>query len=455
VYRSGLALVVVACLLLPGLAQAADFNVNAHTVGQAFEYVRVDGDVVPRRRVTQYLGLNGYDLIGDGENELMFKSSMRFDTDLALIDEELDDPEDYAQDRRFNAFHLMYAYVEGKDLWNHLSFKVGRQLLADVMGWYDFDGIWTRARIWRGLYVELYGGVEVKADTFVLNDAAFDPDGTSPVSTDFGVFDKTVYGIGAAIGWIDAVSTQARVTYRRTFWHPTHGVETDRIAAHLQQRLFEQLKVRGGVVFNFFVTDVEYGEAAVEYTFADPDITTALEYMRQRPVFDADSIFNVFDVRPWDDARARFGWQILDDLYLAVRGGVRFYSADDEGERELSSDQMGTGRLSLRWRPGLGIWTSLMHQTEVGQGGRKHYTAVSARTPWYHDLWSLSGRLLHVNFDADYNTKLEGHGFGANLSGAIKLGNFGKFELMLEEAINPFVQHELRAYAFIDLDFWF
>jgi len=85
--------VCLAALMLsfPAQVSAADFNVNAHTSGQFFEYVRVDGDVVPRRRATQYLGVNGYDLLGDGKNTLSFQTSFRFDTDLGLIDEEFED----------------------------------------------------------------------------------------------------------------------------------------------------------------------------------------------------------------------------------------------------------------------------------------------------------------------------------------------------------------------------
>lgn len=446
--------VLLACLPTSS-AHAADFNVSAHTVGQFFEYVRVDNDVVPRRRLTQYLQLNGFDLLGDGENQLSFKSSFRFDTDLGLLDEPLDEPSAFALERRFNAFHLLYAYIEGRELWNHLSFKLGRQLHTDVLGWYDFDGLYASVRIVGGLHVDFYGGVEVKADTFVLNDAAFDPDGTSPAGSRFQLFDNTVYGLGAVLKWVDQTSTRARVSYRRTFWQIQSGVETDRLGAWVEQRLFDRLKFFGGAAFNFFITDVDYAETGVEWSFADPDVTLAAEYMRQIPTFDADSIFNVFNVQPYDDVRARVGWQITEDLYTMLRLGTRIYHGEDAYESELSSDLMFTGRLLVRWRPGLGIWTSLVHQSEAGFGGRKHYTSIAADSPWYHDLWSISARVNHLEYDADYTTRYEGHSFGANLGAGIKLGPYGSFQLALEQAVNRFVDSELRAYGVLDLDFWF
>lgn len=449
------------CLLAPAETEAADFNVNAHTIGQIYEYVRVDGETVPRRRVTQYLSLNGYDLVGDGSNAISFQTSFRIDSDLGLVDAEERDldgdgePRDCSNGSRLCRLNLLYAYVEGKNLWNHWSFRVGRQLHTDVLGWYDFDGLWSSVRIWAGLHVDVYGGVEVKRDTFVLNDAAFDPDGTHPRGTDFRLYDNTVYAIGAALKWIDLTSTQARISYRRTFWHITSGVETDKLGAHWNQRLFDQLKFWGGAVFNFYITDVDFAEAGIEYTFADPDLVIAGEYYRQIPTFDADSIFNVFDVRGYDDARLRVGWQVNEDIYTSLRGGFRFYGSDSEYDTQLGSDTMVTIRGLLRWRPGMGVWTSLTHLTEFGLGGRKHYTTVGANTPWYHDLWALSGSLLYVNFDADYTTLLEGNAFGARLGGQLKLGEYGRLDLTLEEAINPFVKNEFRVYALLDLDFWF
>src|SRR5690606_36143578 len=151
-------------------------------------------------------------------------------------------------------------------------------------------------------------------------------------------------------------------------------------------------------------------------------------YFRLIPFFDADSIFNVFDIRGYDDVRARVGWQIIEDLYVSIRGGARFYGNDTDLDTEVGSDTMFNARLTVRWRPGLGIWTNLVHQTEVGLGGSKHYTSMGTWTPYYFGFWQITGSLMHVNFDADYTTALKGNGFGATLGSRFHLGEWGKAE---------------------------
>lgn len=448
-------------------AHAGEFQVSAHTISQNYELVRTDGDVAPKRRLTQYLQLNGYDLLSDGGHQLSFQSSMRVDTDFALIDADFGEKggRDFGLERRRFGFHLLYAYLEGRDLWNHLSFKVGRQLYTDVLGWYDFDGVSASVRIWNGIYAEVYGGLEVKQDVLPINDSAFDPDGTSPQST--GVFEFPVYVIGAALRYENLTDTQARVSYRRTFWNPTVGVESERLGAHLNQRLFERYKLYGGAIYNFFISDFDQAEGGFEVMIPEADLTLSAEYFRLKPWFDADSIFNVFDIRAYQDARLRIGYAPFDDLYASLRGGVRFYGRDQEGTSEAGleidpiPDEFATDynvnlRLQVRYRPGLGIWTGLTHQSDFGFAGQQHYTAVSATTPFYYDLFAFSGRVLHIYNDAVFTRALtDTHAFGANLSGKIKLSRYGTFELYVEEAINPFVASEFRIYAMLDLDFWF
>ena len=54
---------------------------------------------------------------------------------------------------------LMYAYIEGRKLARGLvGFKVGRQYVTDVLGWYSFDGGEVRVSTPFYLAVEAYGG---------------------------------------------------------------------------------------------------------------------------------------------------------------------------------------------------------------------------------------------------------------------------------------------------------
>jgi hypothetical protein len=445
---------------MPREARAVDFEVASRTVAQAFEYLRVgrgpeEDGVIARQRITQYLSLNSHDILSDDRHQLRFHSLMRFDTDLALSGEDLD-AISFGLSRRYNQFQIQYLYLEGEDLWGHLGFRVGRQLQSDVLGWYDFDGLWVSGRIWRGLSVDVYGGLETKQDVMPINDAAFDADGTNPQGSLDDLYDRPVYALGAGLQYVDAEYAQARVTYRRTFWHPSHGVERERVGGHTSLHVLKPLRVFGGAVYNLVIARVDQADAGVEWTLPGPDVTLAAEYSRIVPNFDADSIFNVFSTYSYNEARVRAGWQVNDRLYTLLRVGTRIYGHDDELEVENGDgDTAFNVMLSLRWRAWKGVQTALSHQTEVSYAGRRLYTAISAQSPYFYDLWKVTGRVTHANFDATYTRALEGNAVGVNLGTAIKLGKFGQFELLGEQALNPFVKNELRVLALIDLNFHF
>jgi hypothetical protein len=446
------------CAALPASALAVDFEVASRTVAQAFEYLRVgrgpdEDSVVARQRITQYINLNSHDILSDGKHQLRFHSMMRFDTDLALSGQDLD-AVSFGLSRRYNQFHIMYAYLEAQRLWGRLDLRLGRQLMSDVLGWYDYDGLWLSGRLWRGLSVDLYGGMEVKQDVLPINDAAFDADGTNPQGSRDGLFDRPVYALGAGLQYTDSDYGQARITYRRSFWHPTHGVERERLGAHASVRPLKPLRIYGGAVYNLFIARIDQADAGVEWRFADPDLTVGAEYARLVPYFDADSIFNVFSTYAFDEARARVGWQLNDDLYTSLRAGVRLYGHDaDLNVENASGDTAFNLNWALRWRTWGGVSTSLNHQTEVSYAGRRHTTSVGAQSPFFFDLWRVTGRVMHANFDSTYTRALTGNAFGVNLGTSIKLGQFGQFELLGEQATNPFVKNELRILALIDLHF--
>src|SRR5437879_5024901 len=69
---------------LPRSASAADFQISATTVAQGYELGAADGSVVARRRLAQYVRLNGYNLIDDTTGTLYFVSSFRLDSDFGL-----------------------------------------------------------------------------------------------------------------------------------------------------------------------------------------------------------------------------------------------------------------------------------------------------------------------------------------------------------------------------------
>ncbi|MBT9555494.1 MAG: hypothetical protein IV100_05660, partial [Myxococcales bacterium] len=64
----------IAAALAAPMAKAVDVHITSETIGQGYELIRSNGDVLRRSRLHQYLGLNLYDLAGNGENNVFIVS---------------------------------------------------------------------------------------------------------------------------------------------------------------------------------------------------------------------------------------------------------------------------------------------------------------------------------------------------------------------------------------------
>jgi hypothetical protein len=130
----------VAILVVPALAHAYDFQIDAQTIGQAYQLRAADDALVNRRRLTQYLGLSIYNLGPHDDlgrplprNQLYLTASLRFDAEIG----------DYATPAELSGrtpqrelfaekLDLLYAYVGGNNFLGFLDFQLGRQILVDL-----------------------------------------------------------------------------------------------------------------------------------------------------------------------------------------------------------------------------------------------------------------------------------------------------------------------------------
>jgi hypothetical protein len=84
-------------------------------------------------------------------------------------------------------------------------------------------------------------------------------------------------------------------------------------------------------------------------------VTVSADYTFFRPIFDADSIFNVFGFEPMDDITGRLAVDVTDRLDLAADGTVRRYRSDDPDSVAAGSVRVATsaapgGGLRARYR---------------------------------------------------------------------------------------------------------
>src|SRR5690606_914066 len=94
------------------------------------------------------------------------------------------------------------------------------------------------------------------------------------------------------------------------------------------------------------------------------------QYVRLRPTFDADSIFNVFSVQPLNDLNARVRWHLADGQRVYAGAMVRLFMVE-EGVEQVDETVSATG-LMAGWNRGWGalgrVGVDLSH--EDGYGGR-------------------------------------------------------------------------------------
>ena len=154
-------------------AHAVEGEVTSDTVAQFYDVRGPTGEVVvPRRRITTWLGVAAYDLFGARETpakprelppEYTFRLRLRYDADFGSGGAEGDpgQPTRLVPTFGTNVVDVLYGYVEGRRVLRHFGFRVGRQYVTDAVGWTAFDGAMVRAEVpW--LALEASGGLEVR-----------------------------------------------------------------------------------------------------------------------------------------------------------------------------------------------------------------------------------------------------------------------------------------------------
>src|SRR5262249_16202933 len=121
----------------------------AYNLQGAYKPGKADFSVVVRLRLNVDFGING-NLDGGqsgGETTYLTPDGAR--------------GERYIPGLEVGPLDLMYGYVEGKNLANGwFGFRLGRQYMTDVLGWWGFDGGLVRLTTPFFVQAEIYGGLE-------------------------------------------------------------------------------------------------------------------------------------------------------------------------------------------------------------------------------------------------------------------------------------------------------
>lgn len=371
--RGAAAGVAAAVVLAAPSATALDWEVTGDVTAQGYEIVSPWGDVVlGRRRLMSTLGVAAYNLQGDGYRPFAPNYSvqvrMRVDADFGMQDGETAyaaaDRGRFVPGLQVAPVDVMVGYIEGRHLLGGaLDFKVGRQYMTNVLGWWSFDGGLARATTPFYFAVETYAGFEQRGG-LPLSTARFEPAGVwrgvpdSNLRPDAHLYPSYQFGavapaFGVALETSGLHWIKSRIDYRRVYntgeaftgqfpfpdvsgpgsggYEKVDGlrISSDRLGYSLSGFLEDVGALRGGFVYDLYFNNITRGFVSADY-FATKKTTVGLDLDYFLPSFDADSIFNWFTHNPSATALGRVSTRPLPKLQVAAQAGVKLWLTEGD-----------------------------------------------------------------------------------------------------------------------------
>ncbi len=362
-----------ALVLLGGsTARAMDAEVTNDTAAQFYDVRSPTGEtVLSRRRLTTTLGVGAYNLFDAPQGDptapdFSFRARLRYDADYGAAGAE-QDPTQYASfvpGFQEGPVDLMYAYVEGRRLargW--LGFKIGRQYMTDVLGWWSFDGGEANVTTPFFMKAELYGGLEQRGG-MPLSNPRFEAEGIWRGNR--SGFDPSLYpsfqpgaiapAYGAVLESTGVTWIHGRLDYRRVyntgpsnvteFANPSYPpnvydssrISSDRLGYSMDANLTNIGGAKAGIIYDFYRGDITSIYASVD-AYAGTKVTISADYDYYVPSFDGDSIWNFFAGEPTNDLGLRANVDVTQKLSVAGSGHVRIMSV-----QTAPFDPYGTGK---------------------------------------------------------------------------------------------------------------
>ena len=377
--------VLIGCsvALAASSAHALEPEVTSDTAAQFYEVRSPTGEsVIARRRLTTTLGVSVYDLYDKPENPLgptlSFRARLRYDADYggSAAETEVTNFGRLVPGFDRGPVDLMYGYVEGRRYLNGwLGFKLGRQYVTDVLGWWSFDGGEVKVTTPYYFAVEAYGGLEQR--------------GGMPLSTPRyereGVWrgDRTGYArdlypsyqpndvapaIGAALESAGFQWLHGRLSYRRVYntgasnvsqfanglrtptSYDATGVSSERLGYAFDGTLPNVGGVKGGLAYDLYNARMGNMFASVD-AYASQKVTLSVDWDYYNPTFDGDSIWNFFMSMPMNDLSLRAAWDVNEHLGLVGGARGRAFSLQTEKETGLTQQTSPNGLADANYYP--------------------------------------------------------------------------------------------------------
>lgn len=372
-------------------------------------------------RFYQTLDVGGWGLTPDGRTNAVL--SLRYDTDFGT---------GFGRDTPLGAgipatdgrddLDLLYAYVEWVEAFSGLlDVRVGRQVITDPLAWYSLDGLRLSLHPYADgqnrVDVDVYVGLPVRFDVLFssepfLNDGIEEDDGAS-------VFHGLAFGGSATARlWTDlsvGVAYRQEVRFRddplAAFGGDAVaaarsagriGLQESRIALSAGYTLRPlHVNLFGSLIWDLLLENIEQARVGLAF---DPvrGLHAQVAYLRSRPRFAGDSIFNFFNIFAYDRARAEVTAELADGLYVDAAYLLTAFSGAEVGRAftgsELTHGPMGGIRYERdAYRAGAYIEAATNPRSGNAYGG-------DYRMIWLYGNTALLDRKLTADVRVSFTT---------------------------------------------------
>lgn len=448
--------------------------------------------LVQRRRYTQTLALNLYDIQADRTPlgpQLSFKSRLRLDSDFGQRPEERNpDSSSYIPGLVEAPIDIMYAYLDGQRyLDGYLGFRLGRQYVVDSLGFWSFDGADFVLTTPAYIAIEAYAGFEQRGGLPMLSTSRFEAGGVSRgdrsglgfgQSPSYLQENKLAPAYGFAIESTGVHFLHSRFTYRKVinrdavlvspFLDNGGGLtyalgdrtSSERLGYSLRADKSDIGAALGSVVYDLYNQRITQYNVGLDWYTTDRVVFGAnLDYFL--PTFDGDSIFNWFAHRGTTSATGRADIAFSRQVEVAASGGVRLFSTEGDtstyatsrsapnlNQSTVSRDYLGSlgGRYRF-WDGSLALNT----MAESGDAGHRYGGDLTGRKLFdggYYD--SLAVLSLYDWEDAlrpDRSATSFSYVLGGGISPNFLLFSRGRVGLEWEHTMNHLVGQRYRMLA--------
>ena len=303
---------VLGILLVPlalGLvfpAQATEIHGRASTVVEWYDNAGED-TAIP---VHQYLQFSLIDIADKGYNFQFY----------GRLADDIENEADVDVDSQ-----LYYAYLEKRNLFKNLDFRLGRQFISTTAGASVMDGLNLDYSFMKDYHVKLYGGGDV---TYY--------DG-------YNVDSNGLWGVEAG-GFFFNNTLDANISYLQKWYDGVLSMEL--IGLDGSYSFEDELYLYTEGQWDYLSDRLSYGLAGAEYRFEDP-WTLRVEYLYSLPVFSSTSIYSVFAVEEYEEILAEVTWMIKPGVQSFARYWREMYDEfKDADVLEIGIEKMRTDKFS-------------------------------------------------------------------------------------------------------------